>query len=85
MENTKEIIRLNKKLGGFYKERIDYWMLTFERQLRQGQLNGIELECAIDADHFLLEDLKRRRNELLQQGITEEELECPPFCGSRKG
>jgi hypothetical protein len=70
---------INKKLVIYWREKMVYWLLCQEFYLKQGTLDEMATNCALDAMNSMPDYLARLHQELLDLGAREEEIANPGF------
>jgi hypothetical protein len=79
MDITKRQLQKARALGYFWTQIIEFWLMRREFDLNKLKLDGLALQCALDAMSFGLEHLGELRRRLLDLGLSEEEIANPPF------
>jgi hypothetical protein len=79
MRSAAQQLVINRKIVIYWREKMLYWLLRSEFDLKKDRMDELEMEGAFDAMSSMLEFLRKLHRELLDLGATEEEINHPGF------
>ncbi len=79
MRSAAQQLTINRKIVNYWREKMLYWLLRTEFDLKKDRMSEFEMEGAFDAMSSVLESLRKLHRELLDLGATEAEINNPGF------
>jgi hypothetical protein len=79
MSDANRRHKINKVWAKFGNASIEYWLLHEEYELKKDTLEPLEVQCAIDALYSMMYHRADLRQQLLDLGVSEDDLRRPPF------